>query len=189
MFSLICVCINAWVNNREAGDLRRYHSHYDVFVMYFWLSVCLSELLVHLSGNYADNISNGLNSPWHSLLTTLMTQLGDKDMGHLAQIMACCLTAPNHYLTQCWLTINEVLWHSFYIFVDNQDINPQVGFEIHAMYTARTFFMDMMHCHRGPISHMMTSSNGNICHVIGHLCGAFTGPRWIPRTKASDAEL
>ena len=33
MFSLICVRINDWVNNREAGDLRRYHAHYDVIVM------------------------------------------------------------------------------------------------------------------------------------------------------------
>ena len=33
MFSLICVWINGWVNNREAGDLRRYHGHYDVIVM------------------------------------------------------------------------------------------------------------------------------------------------------------
>ena len=37
--------------------------------------------------------------------------------------------------------------------------------------------------------HMMTSSNGIICRITGHLCGEFTGPRWIPRTKASDAEL
>ena len=36
---------------------------------------------------------------------------------------------------------------------------------------------------------MMTSSNGNIFRVTGHLCGEFTGLRWIPRTKASDAEL
>ena len=36
---------------------------------------------------------------------------------------------------------------------------------------------------------MMTSSNGNIFRVTGHLCGDFTGPRWIPRTKASDAGL
>ena len=33
MFSLICARINAWVNNREAGDLRRYRDHYDVIVM------------------------------------------------------------------------------------------------------------------------------------------------------------
>ena len=37
--------------------------------------------------------------------------------------------------------------------------------------------------------HMMTSSNGDIFRVTGLLCGKFTGPRWIPLTKASDAEL
>ena len=26
--------------------------------------------------------------------------------------MACCLTAPSHYLNPCWLSICEVLWHS-----------------------------------------------------------------------------
>ena len=38
-------------------------------------------------------------------------------------------------------------------------------------------------------SSMMTSSNGNIFRVTDHLCGEFTGPRWIPSTKASDAEF
>ena len=33
MFSLICVWINGWVNNREAGDLRCHRGHYDVNVM------------------------------------------------------------------------------------------------------------------------------------------------------------
>ena len=43
MFSLICVWINSWVNNGEAGDLRRfetiscslwrYRAHYDVLIM------------------------------------------------------------------------------------------------------------------------------------------------------------
>ena len=33
MFSLICTGINGWVNNHEAGDLRRYRAHYDVIVM------------------------------------------------------------------------------------------------------------------------------------------------------------
>ena len=36
---------------------------------------------------------------------------------------------------------------------------------------------------------IMTSSNGNIFRVTGHVCGEFTGLRWIPHTKASDAEL
>ena len=33
VFPLICVWINGWVNNREAGDLRRNRAHYDVTVM------------------------------------------------------------------------------------------------------------------------------------------------------------
>ena len=33
MFSLICAWISGWVNNREAGDLRRNHAHYDIIVM------------------------------------------------------------------------------------------------------------------------------------------------------------
>ena len=35
--------------------------------------------------------------------------------------------------------------------------------------------------------YMMTSSNGSSFRVTVHLCGEFTGPRWIPRPKASDA--
>ena len=33
LFSLICVWINGWVNNREAGDFRRHRAHYDVTLM------------------------------------------------------------------------------------------------------------------------------------------------------------
>ena len=32
-------------------------------------------------------------------------------------------------------------------------------------------------------AYIMTSSNGNFFSVTGHLCGKFTGQRWIPRTK------
>ena len=44
-------------------------------------------------------------------------------------------------------------------------------------------------CTWGLVCHMMTSSNGNIFGVTDHLCGEFTGHRWISRIKASDAEL
>ena len=30
----------------------------------------------------------------------------------LAQVMACCLMAPSHYLNQCWLIISKVQRHS-----------------------------------------------------------------------------
>ena len=28
-------------------------------------------------------------------------------------IMMCCLMALSHYLSQCWLTIDDILWHWF----------------------------------------------------------------------------
>ena len=36
MFSLICVWINGWVNNRETDDLRHYRGHNDVTVISDW---------------------------------------------------------------------------------------------------------------------------------------------------------
>ena len=37
MFTLICTWINGWVNNGEAGDLRRHRAHYDVIVMGYYI--------------------------------------------------------------------------------------------------------------------------------------------------------
>ena len=51
MFILICAWINGWVNNGEAGDLRRYRIHYDVTVMY----VSTQPFLVQ-SNMYSDCI-------------------------------------------------------------------------------------------------------------------------------------
>ena len=50
MFSLICGSINAWVNNRETGDLRRHHAHYDVIEMHY-----------HSGGRFVSYAWNGAN--------------------------------------------------------------------------------------------------------------------------------
>ena len=55
--------------------------------------------------------------------------------------------------------------------------------------TSKVAYGILLVCYPGDIMNMMTSSNGNIFRVTGHLCGEFTGHRWIPRTKVSDAEL
>ena len=49
MFTLICTRINGWVNNIEAGDLRRYRPHYDVIVMWFSIDCTVLCRLIHLS--------------------------------------------------------------------------------------------------------------------------------------------
>ena len=43
----------------------------------------------------------------------LMTPYNDRSGSTLAQVMACCLTAPSHYLNQCWLIISEVQSHVY----------------------------------------------------------------------------
>ena len=57
------------------------------------------------------------------------------------------------------------------------------------MYLKRKMHNEPLQRYVEPHQTMMTSSNGTLFHVTGHLCGKFTGPRWIPCTKASDAEL
>ena len=44
MFSFICAWFNAWVNNREAGDLRSNRAHYDVIVMNIRRSILTNDL-------------------------------------------------------------------------------------------------------------------------------------------------
>ena len=77
IFSLISAWINGWVNNPEAGDLRRHHAHYDVIVMdteimgsAFWGTSCIYMSLnwvniVEGNGNWSapQNCNVILNSP------------------------------------------------------------------------------------------------------------------------------
>ena len=46
MFSLICTWINGWVNNGEAGDLRRHRAHYDLIVMICFVLVWYRSILL-----------------------------------------------------------------------------------------------------------------------------------------------
>ena len=83
MFSLICVWVNDWVNNREAGDLRRHRGHYDVIVMAVsedsaaiieWASILLVILVympmytTQLSNHNCNRISSGLTT-WPCIST------------------------------------------------------------------------------------------------------------------------
>ena len=48
MLSLICARINRWVNNREAGDLRRRRAHYDVIALAHHDSLSLKHATITL---------------------------------------------------------------------------------------------------------------------------------------------
>ena len=60
MFSLIYARINGWVNNREAGDLRRHQAHCDVIVM---SSCCSCTICDYLFSSNALEILQSCSKP------------------------------------------------------------------------------------------------------------------------------
>ena len=60
MFSLLCARINGWVNNGEAGDLRRYRAHYDVTVMYLPVLASASAATALTLGSASSVNSNNM---------------------------------------------------------------------------------------------------------------------------------
>ena len=81
MFSLICVWINGWVNNGEAGDLRCYRAHYDVIVIQWHAWPAASEITWFLEG----------------ICSTMV------------MVMACCIMAPNITLTNVDILLIRII--------------------------------------------------------------------------------
>ena len=98
MFSLICARINGWVNNREAGDLRRHQAHCDVIVMGEALKVFRVSSVKHMS----------------SLFLTLRRVCPWENMSLLVWKWLCTDSATSHYLKQVWLIISYInYWHKY----------------------------------------------------------------------------
>ena len=71
-FSLICTWTNGWVNNRDTGDLRCHHAHYDVTVMNKWspqvrthCQLCMATphdwWILHTKGQYCGKVLHGIS--------------------------------------------------------------------------------------------------------------------------------
>ena len=58
MFSLICAWTNGWINNQDAGDLRRRRAHYDVTVMWCRIVIQWSGQPWDLSAFNASLLTN-----------------------------------------------------------------------------------------------------------------------------------
>ena len=114
MFSLICVWINGWVNNREAGDLRRYRGHYDVIVMRVWEqygATCWSTCTVWgshniINGMIARIVLHGYAALWfydELILFTALALLVLKPKYSAIYRVMPCLLMPLHQQPWCWL--------------------------------------------------------------------------------------
>ena len=82
MSSLICDWMNDWVNNREAGDLRRHRGHDNVIMHQLALSTHL-PLVPHIC------VSDS-GQRWFKWWLVVYS-------------------APTHYLKQCWVIVNWTL--------------------------------------------------------------------------------
>ena len=81
--------------------------------VYQWLNARLR----HLQSCNKSSIWSILSIP--SLIQALLNSLWPSDTiwrqrsgSTLAQVMACCLMAPSHYLNQCWHISSKVEWRS-----------------------------------------------------------------------------
>ena len=89
MLSLTCAWINGWVNNREAGDLRRHRAHYDVIVMLMRKSQ-----------------TKELRLPW----TRALVQCHDQ---HIWVETKCWQFCRRHFQTH-FLELNSSSWFQFH---------------------------------------------------------------------------
>ena len=93
----------------------------------------------------------------------------------LAQVMACCLTAPSHYLNQCWLIISKVMWHLLegIIMRISEDTNRSNKIE---NYTSRITFRSP----RGQwVKLGLTSSISTHCRLMTPYCHKDLGQHWL----------
>ena len=101
MFSLICAWINGWVNNCEAGDLRRHRAHYDIIVM-FHSALQFMKLAWGTFYSYIDmwvimsEIHHGDPPVFHQLILVLT----ESDVGIIQR---------NSLLTQSYKVLHTVL--------------------------------------------------------------------------------
>ena len=99
MFSFIYAWINCWLNNREAGDLRRYRAHYDVTVLFS--EIRPSPVDVPLNAFLMPEPANQI---WSSL-----SQASQKMNGH--QQPPWWLHLPSDFYGHCYKKRQLNKWH------------------------------------------------------------------------------
>ena len=79
-----------------------------------WITLCGTRPLpepILTCCHWTWTLSHYVNSLWPSDAISCIWQY--KSGLTLAQVMACCLMAPSHYLSQCRLLISEATWEQF----------------------------------------------------------------------------
>ena len=102
MFSLICVWIDSWINNRKAVDLIRYRAHYDVILM---TAPIHSSASPYWNPIHGIRLAFGLHSCQHNLHSLLNT----KSLSTGTSIVWCMLLIRLAWTLDVWLQLQD-LW-------------------------------------------------------------------------------
>ena len=124
--------------------------------IYQWRGKC--------SGQVSKNVS--FNSLWPSD-ANWWQRFGST----LAQVMACCLAAPSHYLNQCWFIISEVQRHGTWKKFRERCPNHQsLKWTWNTNHSSKSLLKSprgqwVNHCHwEGVACRIKTGSGGVCCH-------------------------
>ena len=198
MFSLICVWINGWANNSEAGDLRRYRAHYDVIVMrgpfyfIFYHELCLvpawiSEYIYYRNVlcNYLSVLQISTVQPMRpgnhmGLYTIYYTYLFGGCI--ILHCLACLLhegaTYRAHFTKESLVTVNLDLFEiTFRCTSDPSHPNPGKCFTFHGRYCDGFLLYLSCSIFTSWWRHQMETFS-----VLLAFCEGNSPVRWIPLT-------
>ena len=168
VFPLICTLINGWVNNRDAGDLRRHGAHYDVIVMH-----AVTLLLLKRKCCQIDAIDSMIIIP---AMTTRVHVSCPTWKSH-SNVFSCHISVPPN--RQANIVTESYPRSPLKITLPKEarDNSGRTYFiplrprnKVRARVRDRHLYKITVYCHN-----MMTSSSGNIFRITGHVCGQFTG--------------
>ena len=107
MFYSICAFINGWVNNGEAGDLRRHRAHHDVSVMFadLWCRMTAGwQVTFEICFACIAWNANGINkysSLYSHRLKPLNTLIRCSFIAHFDEMIFKCTGDANHRFDVC----------------------------------------------------------------------------------------
>ena len=155
--------------------------------------------MVDGAGITLDYEKKGWNTSYELIHHGLLISYYVISSGTPVKVMACYMMAPSHQLNQSWLITNKMKRN---IVLRNSQLKHfrwwKCTWQCHLLsgshcegtdFNLLSFIIHHLNTYQVCCQYKLTSSNGNISLVTGHLCRELTGPRWIPRTKASNVEL
>ena len=87
-------------------------SQIDIFLYFIMIIIIIASMNKHNLSYYHHQIGSMNYYPLFHPLWSIDVIWWHRSRSPLAQVMYCCLTAPSHYLKQCWFVTSKVFFAS-----------------------------------------------------------------------------